>query len=70
MLLRFFVILAGEEFVVIDGPLPAGIQPLCAFNSSSSSCNSAQTVKTGLTIVVGPSPADGLGSHGSAATAD
>ena len=59
---------ASEEFVVIDGPLPAGVQPLCDFNSSSSS-SSAPAVQTGFIIVDGPQPADGLGSHGSAATA-
>ena len=32
------------EFVVIDGPLPAGVQPLCDFNSSSSS-SSAPAVR-------------------------
>ena len=53
---------------MIDGPLPAGVQPLCDFNSSSSS-SSAPAVQTGFIIVDGPQPADGLGSHGSAATA-
>ena len=55
---------AGEEFVVIDGPLPAGVQPLFDFNSSSSSS------APGLINVDGPSPADAAGSHASAATAE
>eukprot|EP00904_Undaria_pinnatifida_P009413 jgi/Undpi1/5601/HiC_scaffold_2.g00877.m1 len=59
---------AGEEFIVIDGPLPAGVQPLCDFNSSSSSC--PPPMQTGLIVVDGPSPADGLGSHGNASTAE
>ena len=54
---------AGEEFVVIDGPLPAGVQPLFDFNSSSSSA-------PGSINVDGTSPADGAGSHASAATAE
>ena len=53
-----------------DGPLPAGVQPLCDFNSSSSSSSSAPAVQTGLIIVDGPSPADGLGCYGSAASAE
>ena len=59
---------AGEDFVVIDGPLPAGVQPLCDFNSSSSS--SPPPMQTGLIGVDDPSPADGLGSHGNASTAE
>ena len=61
---------AGEEFVVIDGPLPAGLQPLFDFNSSSSSSSSAPAAQTGLIIVDGPSPADGLGCQASAATVE
>ena len=55
---------AGEEFVVIDGPLPAGVQPLFDFNRSSSGS------APGLINVDGPLPADGAGSHASAATAE
>eukprot|EP00904_Undaria_pinnatifida_P013113 jgi/Undpi1/8932/HiC_scaffold_26.g11393.m1 len=49
-----------------EGPLPAGVQPLC----SSSSSSSPPPIQAGLTVVDGPSPADGLGSHGSAYTAE
>ena len=47
-----------------EGPLPAGVQPLCDSNGSSSS-SSPPPMQTGLKVVDGPSPADGLGSHGS-----
>ena len=50
---------ASEEFVVIDGPLPAGVQPLCNFHYSSSSSSSAAAMQSLLVIVDGPSPADG-----------
>ena len=59
---------AGEEYVVFDGSLPAGVQPLFDFNRSSSSI--APAAQTGFLVVDGPSPADGLGSHASAATAE
>ena len=49
-----------------EGPLPAGVQPLC----SSSSNSSPPPIQAGLKVVDGPSPADGLGSHGSASTAE
>ena len=58
---------AGEEFIVIDGPLPAGVQPLCDLNSSSSSAPAAQT---GLINVDGLSSADDSGFHSKVATAE
>ena len=49
-----------------EGPLPAGVQPLLCSSSSSS----PPPMQAGLKVLDGPSPADGLRSHGNASSAE